>query len=855
MAKITTFIKKPPQKEELSEAPQVEELLKNLEFHNAIQALSNRILNAESLSEIIVSVKEDIRALFNIHILTIYLVDKANKEIYTMEAKGGDVREVRLPLDFSTFAGYVAQKKKLLYVADAYNDRDLKKIHERLSFDPSLDRKTGVLTGQIIATPILFEGIVLGVMEIMNKKGGAKIEDYHQIYLDEIAGVLSRAFDNHLNFQQLAQKFKTRFAYLLKKGFLSEAQVEKALRESRLNNQSMETIFIDKYGLDKNEIGKALADHYRCAFVAFDPNRPVPFELLTGLDHATLESLCFVPLDIADGKIRVIIDDPSDTTRRKKIESLLETAAVIFDVALPSDIIDFLHLFFQGARHSDQELLSDDELNPDETAEHEDAAPIIVASPEPATLHGKDYTSDESEDALIPDEEKAPAVHRNISGAAEKSVPPIMEADEASPAAQETSPAAKEASNDAEPPAVLSDSPAFALAGRIIQEAYGRRATDLHFEPDASTKTTAVRARINGRLLTLQSLSQSDYQSVLGQIKTMANLYDGSKDALLTARLRMIKPSGDELPMRLVIVPTAGGQEDAVIHFSTRLALMPLEHIGLSEHQYDALSKVIEHPRGLILMTGPAGSGLTTTMHACLKRILSSDKIVWTAEQPLEILQPGLRQVSVDSGRGMSFSSVLRSLMSADPDVIAAGAIPDSDAAVIGSQAALQGRLFFGVMTTENFSETLEKLIDMGLTRLMLSDSLLAVVSQRLVHTLCPRCKQKYSPGREEYEDLADRYGREAFEKLNMPYNDDFVLWRPAGCDECNQTGYSGRTGIFEILAPSNSVKRMIRRNESLEAVYAAALAEGTTTLYQDWIGKILDGRTDAARLRQTLAP
>ena len=111
------------------------------------------------------------------------------------------------------------------------------------------------------------------------------------------------------------------------------------------------------------------------------------------------------------------------------------------------------------------------------------------------------------------------------------------------------------------------------------------------------------------------------------------------------------------------------------------------------------------------------------------------------------------------------------------------------------------------------------------------------------------------SPGREEYEDLADRYGREAFEKLSMPYNDDFVLWRPAGCDECNQTGYSGRTGIFEILAPSNSVKRMIRRNESLEAVYAAALAEGTTTLYQDWIGKILDGRTDAARLRQTLAP
>lgn len=854
MAKMNTFIKKPPQKEELSEAPQVEELLKNLEFHNAIQTLSNRILEAETPAEIIVSIKEDIRNLFNIHSLTIYLIDKPNKEIFTMETQGNEIRQIRFPLDFNTFAGYVAQKKKLLYIADAYNERDLRKVHERLSFDPTLDRKTGVLTGQIIATPIMFEGIVLGVMEIMNKKGGTKIEDYHQIYLDEIAGVLAKAFDNHLNFQQLAQKVKSKFDYLLKKGFISEAQVEKALRESRHQGQPIESLLLEKYGVGKEDLGQALAEHYHCRFVAYDPAYPIPSDLLIGLDYSTLETLRFVPIEIADGKIRIIVDDPSDMMRRKKIEGLLETGAITFDVAFASDINDFIHLFFEGDGNSRKKI--SESLFENLPAHDEDVSPLLVESPEVTMLAENQEDSEESSvqqetghGAFSSDRDPEPYTAEDEP--IETTLPP----DDESPVQDNASIQTSKETERVTAPFITVDASAAQLAGRLIQDAFGRRATDLHFEPDAQTHNVNLRIRVDGQCVASQTLSTSDYEAVIGQLKMMANLSDTSKPAVHSARLRMMRPSGDEIQMRIVIVPTAGGREDAVVHFSSRLAAMRLENIGMTESPYLSLTKVLEHPRGMVLITGPTGSGVTTTLHACLNRINSPGKIIWTLEQPLEILQPGLRQVSVDSVKGLAFSSALRTILSADPDIIGVGDLPDSDTALLGSQAALDGRLFLGAMSTVSFVETIEKLTDMGLTRLLLSDVLLAVVSERLIRTLCPRCKEKYTPGREEYDDLALRYGREAFEKLEIPYDEDFALWRPVGCDECNQTGYGGRTGIFEILTLSGPIKRMIRQNESIEAVYDAALANGTKTLIQDWIEKILEGRTDATRLRQILIP
>ncbi|MFO7570020.1 MAG: ATPase, T2SS/T4P/T4SS family [Smithellaceae bacterium] len=846
MAKITTFIKKPPKKDELSEAPQVEELLRNLEFHKSIQNLSNRILGAETIAEIIVSLKEDIRKLFNIHILTIYLIDRPAKEIYTMEADGDNIREVRFPISYATFAGYVTQKKKLLYIADPYNERDLRKIHEQLVFDRSRDRKTGVLTGQIIATPIAIEGVLLGVMEIINKKGGDKIEDYHQIYLDEISGVLAKAFDNQFNFYEEKQKFTVRFEPLLKKGFLNDIQLEKALRTSHRHSQPIEDIFMDQYGVSKDDIGKSLADYYHCRFVPYDSEHPVPDALLTGLEKAALEKMRWVPIDVINGKIHVITDDPSDMIKRKNIEGMLGTNAIAYDVATATDIASYLDLFFQEqkeTRHNDET-----QDNPAFQARHIDEPLLEVDDAITTAEAPEEEMTASSEIEIRPESDPTPV--ESLSQTNEDM--PVF--GEQSPQELPIEPEAPVDENIFEEQSLtVVDAGAAQRVSQIINEAYGRRASDIHFEPDAEANNVTLRIRIDGQCILHQTMTDSEYETIIAQIKIMAKISPQAKGVLQSAKIRFLRPAGGDLDMRIVIIPTRAGQEDAVIHILPKIKKMPLELIGLSEKTYAILTGILEKPTGLILIAGPAGTGITTTLHACLSHINQPGKKIWTAEQPIDITDNGLRQAQIDPQKGLTFPKLLRSIFAADPDVIMASHLHDIETARLCLEAAMKRNLVLSSLSAESATESMERLLDMGIPHLALADATLAIISQRLIRTLCPKCKEPYHPGREEYDELAELYGAEAFEQLNIPYTDDFVLFRPNGCNECAKTGYSGHTGIFEILVFSHEIKRRIRRKESADAVYDAALSDKMVTLRQDWIYKILEGLTDSARLKQTL--
>jgi type II secretory ATPase GspE/PulE/Tfp pilus assembly ATPase PilB-like protein len=851
MAKITPFIKKTPKKDELSEAPQVEELLKNLEFHKAIQNLSNRILAAETIPEIVVSLGNDIRKLFNIHILTIYLIDKTTKEIYTMQASGNEIKEIRFPINFSTFAGFVVQKKKPLHVSDPYNERDLKKIHDQLIFDRSLDKKTGVLTGQIIAIPISLEGIVSGVLEIMNKKGGEKIEEYHQIYLDEIAGVLAKAFDNHLNFFQEKQIIKTRFEALLKEGFLNDIQLEKALRTSRQKSEPLDEIFMRQYGIPKEEIGRALVDYYHCHFIPYDDDRLVPEALLIGLDKTSLEIMRWVPIDMVNGKIRVIMDDPSDMIRRKKIEEMLNTNSISYDVSLKSDILKYLDHFYDSEEQSLRvEEFADDPVEsslPDISIKEENAHPKAKAV-EVVKLKKPVFIPDEEETvtARIPAEEKPEPPDE----------PPAVLSSPHKKANDDVRTRAEEIPLEAhpeEPVVTIFDQGSPHLAGQVINEAYGLRASDIHFEPDVEARNVTLRIRVDGQCIVQQTMTQNDYDTVIAQIKTLGNLPIQTKTPLQSARIRLVRPTGGDLDMRVVIIETQSGQEDTVIHFLPKIKKMPLELIGLSEKSYTTLTRILEQPRGMVLAAGPTGSGITTTLHACVSQINRPVKKIWTVEQPVEITQNGLRQVQVQPQKGFTFPKVLRSCLDADPDVIMVSHLGDSETAKLCMEASMTRNLVLSALPTESIPEGIERLLDMGIPHLSLADGCLAIISQRLIRTLCPKCKEKYHPSREEYDELADLYGKESFEKLSIPYTDDFKLYRPCGCDECGKTGYSGRTGIHEIFVFSRDIKRMIRRREDADAVYAAALSEGMITLLQDWICKAMEGLTDSTRLKQVL--
>jgi type II secretory ATPase GspE/PulE/Tfp pilus assembly ATPase PilB-like protein len=260
---------------------------------------------------------------------------------------------------------------------------------------------------------------------------------------------------------------------------------------------------------------------------------------------------------------------------------------------------------------------------------------------------------------------------------------------------------------------------------------------------------------------------------------------------------------------------------------------------------------IISKPYGLILCVGPTGSGKTTTLHAALHHINRPDKKIWTAEDPVEITQYGLRQVQVQPKIGFDFAAAMRSFLRADPDVIMVGEMRDYETAKTGVEASLTGHLVFTTLHTNSAPETIVRLLDMGIDPLNFADALLGILAQRLVRTLCNSCKEMYHPTKEEYDEIIESYSETAFEKLNMPYNDNFKLFRPKGCDLCDKTGYKGRMGIHELLIATEDIKRMVQKHATVELMREQAMKEGMTTLLQDGILKALKGSTDFKQVRR----
>lgn len=848
-------------KDEISEAPQVEELLKNLEFHKSIQRITNRIRSAATPREILIDVREDIRKLFRIHMLTIYLIDREKKELVTLEDDGREPREVRLSADYTTFAGYAALKKKTLHIADAYNEREIRKISDALSFDDSLDEATGVTTGQILATPIVHDGVILGVLEIRNKKGGETIDEYDQIFLDEIEVCLARAFYMQLEFSQTGHKAAAKFKKLIKDGFITQEQMDQALREAYAAKTDPATLLLTQYRIAKKNIGEALADHYGCPFTAYSDDLSVVHGLLTGIDRAVLAGGLWIPLRVLKGKIHVLAADPSNTALKREIEDVMETPLIHYEVGLPADILQLIDRSYAELEEKNRRRAIAGSVPSPAGPASEKKAPsssslddiVPKASSEKSFVLPKTETKETGRGEETAAKENRPVRARHKAETADET-----ETASAAPAAAPVGPKQPAAADAApstpapEPPAAadMPDDAVYPPLAELLYEAAARRASDIHFEPDAGARRAAVRIRIDGQCIAHASLTLGDYEKLLAAAKKMAGLNGQTTTAIQNGKAVFRRPSGDEIHMRVAVIPTRNGPEDSVFHLSARNKFLPMELLGLSEENYDDLSNIVRQPRGVVFVAGPAGGGVTTTLHACLAHINSPHKKIWTAEDSIEISQDGVRQVVVEPQKGLNYPSVLRSLLNADPDVVMLGRIPDSETAGLCLEASVRGRLVLSSLGTESIVETIERCPDMGLDHLLFADAMLAIVEQRLLRTLCPACREKYHPGREEYDDLAQMYGPEAFERLNLPYSDDFSLFRPRGCDACGQTGYKGRTCVSEIFIFTPQIKRMIRRKASSDAIYQTALAFGMTPLLQDGLSRVLQGVCDFRHAR-----
>jgi type II secretory ATPase GspE/PulE/Tfp pilus assembly ATPase PilB-like protein len=380
------------------------------------------------------------------------------------------------------------------------------------------------------------------------------------------------------------------------------------------------------------------------------------------------------------------------------------------------------------------------------------------------------------------------------------------------------------------------------LANQIIADAYRQGASDIHVEPYGEKRETLVRFRVDGDCFEYMKIPQSYRRAIVSRLKIMASLDIAERRKPQDGKIKFKLSENKEIELRVATIPTAGYNEDVVMRLLAASEPLPLDKMGFSDRNLAGIRQIAAKPYGIILCVGPTGSGKTTTLHSVLGFINTPDIKIWTAEDPVEITQYGLRQVQVLPKIGFTFAAAMRAFLRADPDVIMVGEMRDKETAEIGIEASLTGHLVMSTLHTNSAVETVTRLLDMGCDSFSFADAMLGVLAQRLTRRICKDCKEQYVGTPEEYEEIRQGYGPEHWDKLGIPKDNTFRLSRGKGCEICNRTGFKGRVALHELLLGSDNLKRMIQMKARTEEMLKAAIEEGMTTLMQDGVHKTLLG-------------
>jgi len=393
-----------------------------------------------------------------------------------------------------------------------------------------------------------------------------------------------------------------------------------------------------------------------------------------------------------------------------------------------------------------------------------------------------------------------------------------------------------------------SDSLELILAGALSTEA-----SDIHMEP--SEKETKIRLRIDGVLQDVAYIPATLFQLLLSRIKLISelklNIHDKPQDGRFT-----IKTGKEDVEVRTSVLPGPFGESVVLRLLLPRTIDVTFENLGMQPPVYNAARQELKKPNGMILTTGPTGSGKTTTLYAFLKTIASSEVKVITIEDPIEYHLAKITQTQVDPQKGYDFSNGLRSILRQDPDIILVGEIRDLATAEIAMHAALTGHLVFSTLHTNDATGTIPRLIDLGVKTNIISPALNAVIAQRLVRLLCKECKKEYEPSDQEKKIILKEIQNlpPAYKTSASLGTKKFKIWRASGCEKCNMTGFRGRIGVFEMFLIDNEMERLIIKNPPKSDVEEAAKKQGMATMYQDGILKVLAGITSFEELNRVVS-
>ena len=424
-------------------------------------------------------------------------------------------------------------------------------------------------------------------------------------------------------------------------------------------------------------------------------------------------------------------------------------------------------------------------------------------------------------------------------------------------------------SNDDSLESAAADNELVKFVNKVIIDAYNQKVSDIHIEPMPGKAKTGIRFRIDGSLQPYIEVPAHFRQAMVTRLKIMCDLDISERRKPQDGKIKFKKYGPLDIELRVATIPSAGGVEDVVMRILAAGEPIPLDKLGLTPHNMDRVIRTVEKPYGLFYVCGPTGSGKTTTLHSILKHLNKPDTKIWTAEDPVEITQRGLRQVQINKKAGIDFALVMRAFLRADPDIIMVGESRDKETVSMGVEASLTGHLVFSTLHTNSAPESITRLLDMGMDPFNFADALLGILAQRLAKKLCD-CKESYVPDADELRLFAVEYSEELrhsaawktdyegelkklVESWMKAYGQEGKLrfYRAVGCDKCNKTGYKGRIGLHELLIADDPVKRLIQERARVAVLFAQAVEGGMRTLKMDGMEKVMMGLTDLKMVRQ----
>jgi type II secretory ATPase GspE/PulE/Tfp pilus assembly ATPase PilB-like protein len=599
---------------------------------------------------------------------------------------------------------------------------------------------------------------------------------------------------------------KTKYDYLVVDGAMTAAEFELATRTARRKGIDLEEVLIDEFQISTASMGSALSKFFGVAYEPHKADRIKPTELLRNLRREYVESGHWIPIEETQEGLMILTTDPERVQSSRVVNNIFPKNRLVYKVCSQREFTQCLDAFYSGKSSAD-------------------ATGAFPAADE--------SSMDDLLSTLGGDEEESSSINQeDVSAAA--------------------------------------DNELVKLVNKIIVDAYRMGASDIHIEPGPGKAKTQIRVRKDGSLLNYIEVPSSYRNALVTRLKIMCDLDISEKRKPQDGKIKFKKYGPLDIELRVATIPSQGGVEDVVMRILASGEPLPLEKMGFSERNNDLIKTTVSKPYGLFFVCGPTGSGKTTTLHSVLKYINTPDTKIWTAEDPVEITQKGLRQVQINKKAGLDFPTIMRAFLRADPDVIMVGEMRDKETVSIGIEASLTGHLVFATLHTNSAPESIIRLLDMGMDPFNFADALLGILAQRLAKRLCADCKKPHIASDEEIKLLLAEYSIELantvtwkkdpaagekavladWTKLFANKEGKFTLHSPVGCEKCTGTGYRGRVGLHELLIGTDPVKKAIQEHARVAELLAIALEEGMHTLKQDGMEKVLSGITDMHQVR-----